>query len=290
MALTLTASLPASIATCPEKAQKKQVLCLEEEDMDLINILYLIGSGSTAQDTTTERNRKRLLRARNEGLTMMKLQHKNICHVFGSLETKKYVVLLLEYCRGGDLFDKLNGSGPMSEAEARRCFVQLASVVSYMHSRGYIHRDIKPENILISAMGELVLTDFGFARTYNPEERLEEWVGTLQYTSPEIVSQTAYIGPEVDVWACGTVLLAMLTAKVPFSAHKESLVVQKIKQGDFRSAISSSGRPLSAEVMHLLGLMLEPDVNKRATIDRVLVHPWILGDQLRSPATCSTPF
>lgn len=210
----------------------------------------------------------------------------------------------------GDLFDKLNNFGPMDEEEARRFFLQLIDVVHFMHSRGYIHRDIKPENLLVDTNGTLILTDFGFAREYNYKQRLDEWVGTLQYTSPEIVSQTPYIGPgtsaeasstsftrltrvsptEVDIWACGTVLLAMLTARVPFSAQKESMVVKKIKQGDFSSAIISSGRSLSPEVMHLLRHMLEPNVEKRATMDDILMHPWVRGEGCFSTSTVSSPY
>jgi serine/threonine protein kinase len=336
--------------TTTTSALRNDMVVMEEDDMDLIDIHNLIGSGSSAQvylgkhtklnlsmavklmkkDTTTERGRKRINRARNEGLTMAALQHKNICKVFGTLETKKYVVLLLEYCKGGahipfplfsfaflvcffshfssnswfstkavtygslvgsagDLFDKLNNFGPMSEEEARRYFLQLVDVVNFMHVRGYIHRDIKPENILVDEAGNLILTDFGFARQYDYKQRLDEWVGTLQYTSPEIVSQTPYVGPEVDVWACGTVLLAMLTARVPFSAQKESQVVRKIKAGDFSAAIVSSGANLSPEVMQLLRHMLEPNVNKRATMEDVLAHPWVRGEGMFS-TTVASPY
>lgn len=287
------------------------MLVMDEDDMDLIDIHNLIGSGSSAQvylgkhtkldlnmavklmkkDATSERGRKRIARARNEGLTMAALQHKNVCKVYGTLETKKYVVLLLEYCKGGDLFDKLNNFGPMSEDEARAYFLQLVDVVAFMHERGYIHRDIKPENILVSG-DHLILTDFGFARQYDLDEkqRLDEWVGTLQYTSPEIVSQTPYVGPEVDVWACGTVLLAMLTARVPFSAQKESLVVKKIKAGDFSSAIVSSGADLSPDVMQLLRHMLEPCAAQRATMRDVLAHPWVRGSGAFAATSSLSPY
>jgi serine/threonine protein kinase len=109
--------------TTATSALHNDMIVMEEDDMDLIDIHNLIGSGSSAQvylgkhtklnlsmavklmkkDSTTERGRKRINRARNEGLTMAALQHKNICKVFGTLETKKYVVLLLEFCKGGAL-------------------------------------------------------------------------------------------------------------------------------------------------------------------------------------------
>lgn len=114
MALTTTTTSSAS-------ASHQKMVVMREEDMDLIDIHNLIGSGSSAQvylgkhtklnldmavklmkkDATTERGRKRIARARNEGLTMAALQHPNICKVYGTLETKKYVVLLLDFCKGG---------------------------------------------------------------------------------------------------------------------------------------------------------------------------------------------
>lgn len=113
--------MAATTTTCSTSAAMSGVVTMKEEDMDLIDIHNLIGSGSSAQvylgkhtklnlemavklmkkDPTTERGLKRIQRARNEGLTMMHLQRKNICKVYGILETKKYVVLLLEFCKGG---------------------------------------------------------------------------------------------------------------------------------------------------------------------------------------------
>ncbi len=129
-----------------------------------------------------------------------------VCRCYGALETSKYVCMLLEYCTGGDLFDLLNNGGPLKEAKARRLFVELARAVGELHDRGIVHRDIKPENILLDARGHLRLADFGFARKFDPLGVTlieDEFVGTLHYASPEIVARRPYVGPEVDVWACG---------------------------------------------------------------------------------------
>ena len=40
---------------------------------------------------------------------------------------------------------------------------QIADALIYCHSKNVIHRDIKPENLLIGAVGELKIADFGWS-------------------------------------------------------------------------------------------------------------------------------
>ncbi len=165
----------------------------QEEDLHYSSAEYLqVGQTSTTTTSATPEKQPSAL--------------SYVCRCYGALETSKYVCMLLEYCTGGDLFDLLNNGGPLKEAKARRLFVELARAVGELHDRGIVHRDIKPENILLDARGHLRLADFGFARKFDPlgvSLIEDEFVGTLHYASPEIVARRPYVGPEVDVWACG---------------------------------------------------------------------------------------
>ena len=55
----------------------------------------------------------------------------------------------MEYCKGGDLFDKLEAVQNFEEDQAGKIMQQIFSVLNYMHSKNIIHRDIKLENLLI---------------------------------------------------------------------------------------------------------------------------------------------
>lgn len=82
---------------------------------------------------------------------MRGMHHPNIVRVLDAFEGSGCVALVMEYVRGGDLFDYVVGRGrnPFTEEEARHLFVQLLEAVRYIHGRNIIHCDLKPENVLV---------------------------------------------------------------------------------------------------------------------------------------------
>ncbi|TRY99636.1 hypothetical protein DNTS_004827 [Danionella cerebrum] len=77
------------------------------------------------------------------------LSHPNIVRFFGHRSEGTTQYIFLEYCSGGELFDRIEPDVGMPEKEAHRFFQQLIAGVEYLHSIGITHRDIKPENILL---------------------------------------------------------------------------------------------------------------------------------------------
>uniref|UniRef100_A0A672GWG9 non-specific serine/threonine protein kinase n=1 Tax=Salarias fasciatus TaxID=181472 RepID=A0A672GWG9_SALFA len=123
------------------------------------------------------------------------LSHPNIVRFFGHRKEGPTVYLFLEYCSGGELFDRIEPDVGMSETDAHRFFQQLISAVEYLHSVGITHRDIKPENILLNDKDDLKLSDFGLATVFRfrgNERLLNRLCGTLPYVAPELLSQTEY--------------------------------------------------------------------------------------------------
>ncbi|XP_071402392.1 serine/threonine-protein kinase Chk1 [Centroberyx affinis] len=153
------------------------------------------------------------------------LTHPHIVRFFGHRKEGPTVYLFLEYCTGGELFDRIEPDVGMAEKDAHRFFQQLIAAVEYLHSIGITHRDIKPENILLDEKDNLKLSDFGLATMFRHkgrERQLSRLCGTLPYVAPELLSQTEYKAQPADVWACGIVLTAMMAGELPWDQPSES--------------------------------------------------------------------
>ncbi|HEY0756598.1 MAG TPA: serine/threonine-protein kinase [Ktedonobacteraceae bacterium] len=151
------------------------------------------------------------------------LDHTNIAPILDYGKDGPSVFLVMPLYTAGSLRNRLaTVNGPLLPSETVTNFHQLASALSYAHTRPrpVIHRDIKPENILIHQEDRrLIITDFGIARALEPGARIGKTVtvrGTVGYMAPEQTS--GVVDPRSDQFGCGVVLYEMLTGYHPFDA------------------------------------------------------------------------
>ena len=126
-----------------------------------------------------------------------------------------YVVM--EYVRGGSL---LPVCGKMRWSGIVRRLLALLDALSHAHARGLVHCDLKPENVLLTAEGQVKLTDFGLVHAMvraSPGERDRGLAGTPRYMSPEQTEgRWRDYGPWTDFYGLGGVAWAMITGRAPF--------------------------------------------------------------------------
>ena len=77
-------------------------------------------------------------------------KQEHILRLYQVMQTDKYLMLVTEYCAGGEVFDHLVAHGRMTEPVARAYFVQIVDAIDFLHSAGIVHRDLKAENLLLS--------------------------------------------------------------------------------------------------------------------------------------------
>jgi serine/threonine-protein kinase len=157
-------------------------------------------------------------RFRREAQAAANLSHPNIVPVFDWGEERGTYFIVMELIDGVSLAGKLHDVGTLSPTESVRITAAVASALSYAHRTGVVHRDVKPGNILLTADGQVKVTDFGIAQAISTHDNLTQAgsvMGTATYFSPEQAEGHAVDGRS-DVYSLGVVLYEMLTGRPPF--------------------------------------------------------------------------
>ncbi|EMD32865.1 hypothetical protein CERSUDRAFT_21928, partial [Gelatoporia subvermispora B] len=148
--------------------------------------------------------------------------HPGVVTLHDAAESDEFVFMVLEYCDGGDLFDKIIEDGMFdgNDELIKKVFIKILDAVEYCHESGVFHRDLKPENILCNKDGsEVRLADFGLAT--NQTRSVSHGCGTEFYISPECVgklySYAPYHTAPADIWSLGVILINMISDCAPWS-------------------------------------------------------------------------
>lgn len=212
---------------------------------------------------------------------MKKLKHPNIIGLYEAIETSSRIYLVIDMADGGDLLDYIKTNGPVCENEARTFFRQLIGASEYLHNLDVVHRDLKCENILLDRNKNILLTDFGFARTvpidYDTGKRSLSltFCGSYAYAPPEILRGVAYDGTRSDVWSLGVVLFTMLCAKLPYDDSNLKVLMEQVS----KTVVFPKKRKISEEARHLILKMLCEE-KERIDIPGIKEHPWYLGKKM----------
>ncbi|KAG5998582.1 hypothetical protein E4U54_002164 [Claviceps lovelessii] len=253
----------------------------------------------------------RLGKIRREVTILRGVHHPNIVRLIDMIETDRYIGIILEYASGGELFDYILNNKYLKDSSARRLFSQLVSGVGYLHKKGIVHRDLKLENLLLDRNRNIIITDFGFANTFDPNEELSEEeelnltdresvkmmgldrvkpngmrkgdlmqtsCGSPCYAAPElVVSDSLYTGRKVDVWSCGVILYAMLAGYLPFDddpANPEGDNINLLYKYIVSTPLTFP-EYVTPHARDLLRRILVPNPRRRADLFEVARHSWL---------------
>ncbi|MEM9133089.1 MAG: serine/threonine-protein kinase [Actinomycetota bacterium] len=168
--------------------------------------------------------RARFLR---EGRTLAELDHPHVVVVHDLIDRDGHLALVMEQLAGGTVWERFTTVG-LTASVACGLMLSAASGLDHAHRHQILHRDIKPENLMFTTSGQLKVTDFGMAKVMGGERTLATAdgvvLGTPAYMSPE-QAEGAAIGPEADVYACGTMLHELLCGRLPFAEANSAVAM-----------------------------------------------------------------
>jgi tetratricopeptide (TPR) repeat protein len=189
-----------------------------------------------------------LARFRAEAAAAAALQHPNIVAVHEIGEEKGRRYFSMDFVAGKDLA-ALTRDGPLPPRQAAELVAKVADAIRHTHERGILHRDLKPSNVLVDALGEPRVTDFGLAkrvagRPSGPAELAHQAdaappltltgqvIGTPGYMSPEQATAKRDIGPATDLYSLGALLYQLITGRAPFVGETPTAVLRQVEESE----------------------------------------------------------
>ncbi|NXI07978.1 KS6A2 kinase, partial [Irena cyanogastra] len=215
-------------------------------------------------------------------------QHPNIITLKDVYDDGKFVYLVMELMRGGELLDRILRQKCFSEREASAVLCTITRTVDYLHSQGVVHRDLKPSNILyMDESGNpdsIRICDFGFAKQLRAENGLLMTpCYTANFVAPEVLKRQGY-DAACDIWSLGILLYTMLAGFTPFANGPDDTpeeILARIGSGKF-ALTGGNWDSVSDTAKDIVSKMLHVDPHQRLTAVQVLRHPWIVNREYLS--------
>lgn len=175
-----------------------------------------------------------------EAQAVAKLDHPNICTVYGFEESDGHSFIVMQYIEGETLANLVR-SHRLEAGRALALAQQIVSALAEAHARGIVHRDIKPSNIMVTRSHQAKVLDFGLAKFLWPEREAngdnresrgagssaELIAGTVAYMSPEQLRGEKLDGRS-DIFSFGVLLYELIAGKNPFVCESDAETIAAI--------------------------------------------------------------
>ncbi|HTV50868.1 MAG TPA: protein kinase [Steroidobacteraceae bacterium] len=172
-----------------------------------------------------EANERQFLARERAAITAIRHPGIVTLYDYGVHQAREY--LAMEYFPRGDLKARLQRG--MLESDALRYIEQIARALEVVHQAGVVHRDLKPPNVMLRESDEIVLIDFGLARsllvTAN-STRKGVLRGSPYYMSPEQALGDA-LDARTDIYSLGIICYELLTGRKPYTGNSAMDVLQQ---------------------------------------------------------------
>ncbi|GAB9472080.1 Camk/cdpk protein kinase [Globisporangium polare] len=213
---------------------------------------------------------------RNEINILKRLHHPQIVRVIASYEDKEHMYMVMQLCKGKELYEHLyKENRKFSEEDVRKIIRGLLRAVAFLHSNFITHRDLKLENLLLENAenpSSLKLCDFGLSTRFKRGEKMQKSLGTIDYVAPEVLDGD--YTEKCDLWSVGVICFELLTGVSPFHAPTIDETMGKIFDGIliFDDAI---WKHFSPSAIAFVKSLVKEDVDARLSAEQALEHKWL---------------
>ncbi|XP_046623921.1 striated muscle preferentially expressed protein kinase-like isoform X1 [Neodiprion virginianus] len=216
---------------------------------------------------------------------MRRLQHPRLIQLYDAIATGNNIYVILELITGGELFERvIDDDFVLTERSCAVFMRQICEGIEFVHGQNILHLDLKPENILcLTKEGNRIkIIDFGLARKYDPNKKLQVLFGTPEFVAPEVVNFDQ-IGFGTDMWSIGVICYVLLSGLSPFMGDTdiETMANVTIAKYDFDDEAFAE---ISDEAKDFIKSLLVKDKGGRASASQCRAHAWLTRKSPPAPS------
>jgi calcium-dependent protein kinase len=160
---------------------------------------------------------------------LTELTHPNIIRLHEVFIDQKFLHLVLDLCKGGELFDLIVNDRLLTN-DAMAIFIQILEGVKYMHEKGFAHRGLCLENVLFADSDKKKIKIIGLSGASRSISGFKMKYGSPMYMAPEVFAEN--YNEKCDVWSLGVIFYTMVVGHQPFQARSFPDLKKKVQSRD----------------------------------------------------------
>ncbi|KAG8215780.1 kinase-like domain-containing protein [Butyriboletus roseoflavus] len=188
--------------------------------------------------------REKLLKClKTEIAAWHRLQHANICPLYGVIQSVHSIAMVSPWCNNGTIMQYIQREDV--HVDRLTLLRQIASGMRYLHNMKpvVVHGDLKGTNILISDEGHALISDFGLSTVVEELSLNEAALRAAQFGTSLLAGSTRWMAPELilslveddgvlcpvtresDVFSFACVCLEVATNDLPYPHRRNDRAV-----------------------------------------------------------------
>ncbi|CAD8070662.1 unnamed protein product [Paramecium sonneborni] len=197
-------------------------------------------------------------------------RHENLLTIYDYKEEEDSIYQFAEKC-DETLLDFMKQGKTMLTIDFLQFIKQISSGYLQLMKINVIHRDLKPENILIKYFqnkSTFKISDFGISKILDQQtDRINTYgIGTQNYSSPEMLSQTGNYNYESDIFSFGIILYESTSERSLFkNLRQQKEFFESLKKQSFKKYLQENNLNINIQdrILDLLDQLIVHDPKQR---------------------------